>query len=201
MYQNFIEKLTFSLHNPLPGESAQMKMAPEGRHRLPINPVSQEAAVLILIFPRKDNPNIVFIKRNEYNGPHSGQISFPGGKFETSDLCFENTAKRETEEETGIDASKIELIGRLSALNIPVSGFTVYPFVGYTQEKPVWNHNPAEVQYLLEVPIDSITDPKAVQNEKRMVQNCPVNIPYFSLNNEKIWGATAMILAEFIALL
>ncbi len=140
------ETLSTMLRESLPGEAAQNKFSPELREGPSYAEALEDegeqedecrsAAVLILLYPDKDHLRTVFMKRNEYDGPHSGQISFPGGMFEKVDLDLEQTALRETEEEIGVDAGKIDVLGRLTPLFIPVSNFCVTPYVGWITGQP-----------------------------------------------------------------
>jgi 8-oxo-dGTP pyrophosphatase MutT (NUDIX family) len=181
----------------LPGESAHLKMAPEFRGDFHHSDTVQTAAVMILIFPYPKSLHTIFIKRNEYPGPHSAQVSFPGGIFEPEDKNMKETALRETREETGID-KEIEILGRLTPLYIPVSNFCVTPFIGWVEEVPGFDPDSSEVQYLIEVPIAAIFDRSIRHSEKIKGHEIEFMAPFYSLNNEKIWGATAMMLSEFI---
>ena len=114
------------MQQKLPGEEAQLLMAPTFRGHTVSAEEAVQAAVLALFYPSDNNTFLVFIKRNEYDGPHSAQISFPGGARETGDLSLKETAIRETREELGIHGN-IEVLGSLTSLHIPVSNFLVTP--------------------------------------------------------------------------
>jgi 8-oxo-dGTP pyrophosphatase MutT (NUDIX family) len=197
-YKGFIKNLEEGLKNPLPGQDFQFSMAPEVRREMDYVTPGRPAAVMILLFPDADRIKIVFIKRTEYNGPHSGQISFPGGMFEIFDKDLEATAIRETTEETGISGIKINILGKLSLLHIPVSNFTVHPFVGVLQEIPVFKPDPAEVKYLITEDLSDFFNPFCRIREEWTLFGEAVNVPIFSINSHQIWGATAMILSEFL---
>jgi 8-oxo-dGTP pyrophosphatase MutT (NUDIX family) len=141
------------------------------------------------------------MKRPDYDGAHSGQISFPGGKVETDDENLEQTALRETSEELGILKNKIQILGKLSPLKIQVSGFEVNPFVGFINEKPFWKPDPDEVAYLIEAPVTELLNPSISKIENWKLHNTNVDVPFYKIENEKIWGATAMILSEFIEII
>lgn len=196
----FIEKIRNALKEDLPGTNAQQKMAPEGRGLLPKmnNPVS--AAVMVLIFQHNDQLSTIYIKRNVYNGPHSGQISFPGGKKETYDESIIHTALRETKEELGADLN-IEILGSLTTLDIPISNFVVQPMVGYIKDKFTLNPDISEVQYVIYTPFELLIQQKNTLSMPMQSLIGKVNAPYYSFNNEIIWGATAMITCEFIEIL
>lgn len=189
------------LGGKLPGEKAQFQMAPSYRGRITSSGEPVDAAVLALLYPSAfgGKLNLVFIKRNEYDGPHSAQISFPGGARDAGDLSLEDTAIRETREEVGI-GGKIELLGSLTPLHIPVSNFMVYPKVGWMEETPEFNPDPSEVQYVVEASLDSLLDPSNQESETLYHHEMPVEAPYYRVGEEKIWGATAMILSELLEL-
>ena len=195
------EKIRSLLNGDLPGERAQVKMRPADRLAYIDKDKCREAAVLILLYPDADSIHVVFIKRNEYNGPHSGQISFPGGMKELSDKDFMQTALRETEEEIGIAGSDIDILGNLSTFFIPVSNFCVYPYVGWYNKKPVFKPDKTEVQYLICPSLEALVHPENRKTGQFLRQGKPVTTPYIAIDKEMIWGATAMMLSEFIDLL
>lgn len=195
------EKIALFLNGKLPGGRSQEKMKPEDR----IQPLTgndfREAAVLLLLYPDMENIRLVFMKRNEYDGPHSGQISFPGGMKEESDEDYVRTALRETEEEIGVPSISIDILGALSKILIPVSNFCVYPFVGWINEVPSFSPDESEVQYLICPTLSSLCNPENKKTGHFLRKGKPVLTPYFDTESEIIWGATAMILSEFIDLL
>jgi 8-oxo-dGTP pyrophosphatase MutT (NUDIX family) len=187
------------LRHKLPGEKAHLRMAPTFRG----DPTSMEdavqAAVLVLFYPSDGKTHLVFIKRNEYDGPHSAQVSFPGGARETGDNTMEETALRETREEIGV-SGPIEILGSLTPLHIPVSNFIVYPFLGWMEETPVFRPDPTEVQYIIEVSLKELLDPANRDSETRYHHAQPIVAPFYRVGKEKIWGATAMMLSEVLLL-
>ncbi len=187
------------LKQKLPGEKAQLLMAPNFRGHLssPGKPV--EAAVLVLFYPSDGKMHLVFIKRNEYDGPHSAQVSFPGGAKEADDLSLEETALRETREELGI-REQIEVLGALTPLHIPVSNFMVYPFVGWMEQRPVFQPDSSEVQYVIEAPLRDLLDPANGDSETIYHHEQSIEAPFYRVGKEKIWGATAMMLSEVLFL-
>jgi 8-oxo-dGTP pyrophosphatase MutT (NUDIX family) len=196
-FENYIERLKKAFQNPLPGIDAQFLMAPSGRKEFMYPGVPEKAAVLLLIYPKNQEPHIVFIKRPEYPGAHSNQISFPGGKYEQIDSDLKTTAIRETIEELGDKLDNIEIIGKLTPLLIPVSGFEVHPFVGSINYKPIWNPDPKEVLYILESSIRLLNNPETKKIETWNFKGADREVPFYKINKEKIWGATAMILSEY----
>ena len=187
------------LSKKLPGEQAQIRMSPTFRGQITSGSLAKKAAVLALFYPSEGKLHLVFIKRNEYDGPHSAQISFPGGIREEGDLSLEDTALREAREEVGIDG-EIEVLGKLTPLHIPVSNFMVYPFVGWMNFTPVFRPDPSEVQYVVEAALEDLLDPSNKDSETLFHHDMPIEAPYYRVGKEKIWGATAMMLSELLQL-
>ena len=187
------------LQKALPGEAAQLLMAPTFRGSFPDQGHAVRAAVLILLYPCQGETKLVFMKRNEYKGPHSGQVSFPGGAWEATDGTLERTAIRECREEIGVRES-IEILGALTPLHIPVSNFLVSPFVGWMENTPLFHPDPTEVQYVIEVSLRELLDPALRDSETLYHHKRSVEAPYYRVGEDKIWGATAMMLSEFLEL-
>lgn len=172
------------------------------------------AAVLLLVYPT-DSPKIAsagetrlylpMMKRPPRSGPHSGQISFPGGAHEPEDANLEQTALRESEEELAIRAENVRVLGRLSQLYVPPSGFLVSPYVGWSDARPNFRPDPREVAAVLEIPLAHLMAPETRQSEERDWPGGPSTVPYFRFaeadREHKIWGARAMMMAEFLAVL
>jgi 8-oxo-dGTP pyrophosphatase MutT (NUDIX family) len=188
-----------ALKQVLPGEKAQLQMAPAFRGSFPDQGEPVPAAVLILLYPVEEEMHLVLIKRNVYKGPHSGQVSFPGGAWEAGELSLEHTAIRETREEIGIQGD-VEILGALTPLHIPVSNFLVSPFVAWIDQHPVFHPDPSEVQYVIEVSLRQLLDPEALDSEILYHRGRPMKTPFYRVGREKVWGATAMILSEFLQL-
>lgn len=174
-------------------------MAPTFRGNLTSMGLAIEAAVLVLFYPSDGKIHMVFIKRNEYDGPHSAQVSFPGGVREADDLSLEETALRETREELGTDG-QIEVLGALTPLHIPVSNFMVYPFVGWMEKSPAFRPDPSEVQYVIEVALTDLLDPSNRDSETLYHHEQSIEAPFYRVGKDKIWGATAMMLSEVLHL-
>jgi 8-oxo-dGTP pyrophosphatase MutT (NUDIX family) len=187
------------LSGDLPGKKAQWLMAPEYRGENGADEYPIPAAILILMYPLDGKTGLVFMKRNEYDGPHSAEVSFPGGAWEEADGSLARTAVRETREELGV-TGEIELLGQLTDLDIPVSNFRVTPFVAHTPEKPVFRPDPSEVQYVIESTVEALLDPSARKTETLNFRGMQLEVPFYDVNGEKIWGATAMMLCEFLQL-
>lgn len=201
-----IQKIENALHYPLPGDEAQAKMAPEGRRpgeRFSIiQPDHREAAVLLLLYPVQDKGlHFSLIQRQTYEGVHSGQIAFPGGSREAGEL-YRDTALRETFEEIGVPSANISILGALSPLYIPPSNFMVYPFVGYYPFQPQFKMQTREVAKIIQIPISELFEKNIEGRETREHSLLgKIEIPYYNLGGYKIWGATAMVLSEFIQIM
>lgn len=200
MHEQFLKTLRLKLSSSLPGKKAQQKMAPSFRSFKNYADSLRDAAVLILLYPKKDQIYTVLIKRNVYNGPHSGQISLPGGGCEPADKSLEYTALRETQEEIGINADKISIIGRITELIIPVSNFCVHPYIGWLPDVPSYIPDAKEVQFLMEVKLNQFIDTENIKSTIINKEGQSIFTPYYEINGEMIWGATAMILSEFMEL-
>lgn len=201
MYTEWLKQLIDELAKPLPGLEAQQRLSPPGVDHSPAGKSEKESAVLIVLYNDAGKTRTLFIKRAEYDGVHSGQVSLPGGMFKQSDINLRNTALRETFEETGIPESSVEIIGSLTALYIPVSGITVHPFVGFCRNKPTLTPDPTEVKYIIEAGIEELLNPDNQKYKVMQIGEKEVDIPYFDIYGEHIWGATAMIMSEFLEII
>ncbi len=198
----FIHFLKLRLKQPLPGVDAQKRLAPDIRQLITDEPdkVNIQSSVLLLLFPDNGIWHIVLIKRSEYNGVHSGQIGFPGGKMMNGETELQ-TALRETAEEIGINPVKIKILGKITPLFIPVSKTLVNPFVGYMMQRPVFTPCKKEVDYVIELPVINLLQPNAVVVENLHIRGYSIKAPGYKTGNDFIWGATAMMLGEFVELL
>lgn len=196
----FIDKLRARLAANLPGEDAQFGMAPMARPRmreaLAAAPVVYQSAVLLYLFPKREQWHIVLMKRPDYDGTHSGQVSIPGGRLEPGESHLQ-AALREFEEEIGVGVDDRNLLGKLSDLFIPPSNYLVKPFVAYALTPPRYAPDPLEVAEIIELPVDWLLSDVAV-GRGRVKLSSGVNIvsPYFDVAGHVVWGATAMILNE-----
>ncbi len=189
------------LKAPLPGINAQIKLKPEIRNFSKETGDEKKAAVLTLLFPINNRIHIAFIKRTDYDGPHSGQISFPGGMLEKTDKDYIHTSLRESEEEIGVLKKDIKIIGNLSSLFVPISNIRVFPIVGYMNSTPEFKIDDKEVQRMILIPLSHLTKKENILWESRKFENVKYQIPYFNYKLDKIWGATAMILSEFLTII
>lgn len=200
----FIDKLRSGLACGLPGEKAQFRMAPATRRRIVAAPEQvtalRQSAVLLYLFPHQDDGRddwgLVLMKRTEYDGAHSGQVSIPGGRLEPGE-SHRQAALREFHEETGVSVDDRQLLGRLSSLFIPTSNFLVHPFVAYTTQRPQFDPDPFEVAQLIEMLVSQLLSDASVQHGSVSLSNgVRVDTPYFDVQGHVVWGATAMILSE-----
>jgi len=193
------ERWRAELLGRLPGEKVQNRMAPtfRGTFSHQVEPV--RAAILALMYPSGGKIHLVFIKRNEYDGAHSGQVSFPGGVWEPGDHNLADTALRETREELGVTGD-IEILGTLTELHIPVSNYQVTPFVGWMDHTPEFSPEASEVQYIIETPLDALISPAARDTETMERHGKHIEAPFYKAGSDKIWGATAMMLSEVLEL-
>ena len=191
---------------PLPGRAAQLRMAPQPRPGWDPSLVPdglRDAAGLVLIYPHDGEWRVPLTLRASWMRQHTGQVSLPGGRVDFGET-IEQAALREAHEEVGVEAAAVEVIGRLTPLHIPVSGHLLHPVVGIAVARPAFRVAEAEVERLIEVPIRAFLAPDVVLREPRMRERPPLvmmDVPYFAIDGAKVWGATAMILAEFLALL
>ncbi|MCK4569849.1 MAG: CoA pyrophosphatase [Bacteroidales bacterium] len=205
--RSFKETLTKRLKGELPGLSSQMKMVPAVRRKEIENRSgygdAMKAAVLICFYPEEyGNIHLVLIRRNEYDGVHSGQISFPGGKYEEADSNLFHTALREAEEETNIHIEDVEILGAITSVYIPPSNYIVKPVIGWTSQKPDLIPDPSEVSEILPVSLDELTNPANLQVRKIPHREFNIiGVPCFYIQGHVIWGATAMMLSEMIDIL
>jgi len=199
------DKLSKRLALDLPGRAAQEIMAPrpieESRFKENPNFPAKLGGVMLLLFERDNELWIPLIKRPEYNGHHSGQVSFPGGKKEKSDLDLIQTAIRETEEEVGIAENQFELLGSLSELFIIASNFKVLPSIGFLSKEPIYRLEEKEVESILEVSLSQLKDERKRGIETMHFGQYTIHSPYFDVEGHMVWGATAMMLSEFLAVM
>ncbi len=187
------------LKKELPGVCFQNQMIPSHQLflKLPDSKAIKAAVSVIIYSPGKIPSQILLIKRTNYKGHHSGQISFPGGKVDKNDSSLYDTAIRECYEEIGVKLSVKEYLGILTPLNIQVSSFDVTPFVFYIDEKKDFILNDKEVQYLFPCYLSALLDKKNSKTTRFRVKEHEILAPYFDIEDEIVWGATSMILAEF----
>jgi 8-oxo-dGTP pyrophosphatase MutT (NUDIX family) len=198
-----IQRLNAALKSPLPGFTAQLRMAPRPRpgwYPGEIPEGLREGAGLVILFPVGDQLHTVLTVRHDKLPQHAGQVSFPGGAREPDEALTE-AALREGEEEVGLDPRSLRVLGCLSPLHIPASGFVLHPVVAHAHDRPALRPADGEVERILEVRIKDLRDPARIRAERRLLQDRYYDVPYFDVDGEKVWGATAMVLAELLWLL
>lgn len=199
-----IVSIQAALRRPLPGPEGQRRMAPS--HRPPPELYTnhsrgcRRAAVLLLLYPHQGELYTVLTARRRDLPDHPGQVSLPGGARQGRETV-EQTALREAQEELGLDAAQVTPLGRLTHLYIRPSHFCLQIVVGYTPHRPVWRPAAHEVAEVIETPIAHFLDPANQASEERLIDGQVRFIPFYRLGTHEVWGATAMVIAEFTAVL
>jgi 8-oxo-dGTP pyrophosphatase MutT (NUDIX family) len=189
---------------PMPGFRAQRRMTPNPRpgNKLyfEVEDISNKAGVLLLFYPWKDELYLVLTRRTDHVDFHKGQISLPGGRQEPEE-SLEQTALREAQEELKIDPDSVRILGRLTPLFIPPSNYCIYPVVGFSERRPDFQPETQEVAEVLEIPVHHLLEPESTHKEKWIIRGAEVEVPFYLFRGQKIWGATAMVLAELVEVL
>lgn len=200
-------QLRARLAGPLPGLAAQLRLAPSPRvgwdpDRVPEG--LRDAAALVLVYPDQGRWFLPLTVRGAELRSHTGQVSLPGGSVD-ADESIEMAALREASEEIGVAPASVRLLGRLTPLHIPVSGFLLHPVVGVVDARPQFLPAAWEVARIIEVPVATLLDAAVLKRERQVRQRdgraVEMDVPFFDVDGEKVWGATAMVLAEFLALI
>lgn len=200
MWPSLLDQLQQRLQQPLPGVEAHEPLRatstglikPKFDHSLPPKPGS----VMILLYPDSGQIKFPLTKRHEYLGAHGGQVSLPGGKAEPGETAIE-TALRETEEEIGVKAQQIKVIGELSQFFVMPSNFMVIPVVGFVEQRPVYQAQQSEVVRIIEGDISDLIRTDAIRTKEILAAKMyPMLAPHFEIEGEVVWGATAMMLNE-----
>jgi 8-oxo-dGTP pyrophosphatase MutT (NUDIX family) len=203
---DLFKKLEMRLKQPLPGINVQKEMSAYAGGKTGIdfnfNGIPKESSVLIVLFESGGDVFFPLIQRPLYTGVHSGQIGLPGGKVEEHDIDRIDTALRETEEEIGVKADDVKVLGKLTELYVQASHYNVMPVVGYLPYRPEYIPDPEEVSRVIDGEVgDLISSEKRKVKELLIRDKYKIMAPYFDIKNEIVWGATAMILSEFSAIL
>jgi len=202
-FSAIVAALDAALARPLPAGVAHLRMAPRPRRPWPDGfdrARIRDAAGLVLITPIDDRAHVVLTVRAPNLGRHGGQVSLPGGVIEPGE-AHEAAALREAHEEVGLDRANVRILGRLTAIEIPVSGFRLHPVVGVAPQRPSFTAADAEVAQILLIAIDELMSPGCLTAVERPRGDQVVVAPTFRIGGHEIWGATAMVLAELLVLL
>ncbi|HEY4617162.1 MAG TPA: CoA pyrophosphatase [Flavobacterium sp.] len=201
-FQYFLEYVPNLAEAKLPAMEAHIKMAPFERIESMKNDVSKGknpkmAAVMMLFYPKNGMTHLVLIVRNSYEGVHSAQIAFPGGKYEAGDENFSETALRETQEEVGVNPAIIDVVKSFTEVYIPPSNFIVHPFLGICKEEICFVLDPSEVSSIIELPLSIFLNDEILVEAKLSTSYAKeINVPAFDIEGHIVWGATAMMLSE-----
>ncbi|WP_420628612.1 NUDIX hydrolase [Candidatus Leptofilum sp.] len=155
--------------------------------------------VLLLLYPHQQRTYLVLTRRRDDLNAHAGQISFPGGRQEPGETAVQ-AALRETEEEIGVPSRQLAVLGELTSIYIPPTDYEVHPFVGWVNggERPSFVPEVREVAEILEVPLGHLLNPTTREVGPIPVRGATYTVPYYSVGGHKVWGATAIILSEFL---
>jgi 8-oxo-dGTP pyrophosphatase MutT (NUDIX family) len=205
-FDAFVDGLRARLDDPLPGHAAHASMAPRSsvrREALSTEGRScREAGVLALLFfgARPETPpTLVLTVRRDDLPDHGGQVSFPGGQREPADASLQDTALREAREEVDLDPNPVRVLGGLTPLYVPPSNFCVHPFVGVMDHEPMLRPTDREVGQILRVPLPHLLSPETRVVETWTLHGSEVDVPFYAVEDQAVWGATAMMVAELLA--
>lgn len=198
----------------MPGDAAHARFSPRppggGSFARKVPADARQAAALILLYPSAPGSDDAGLQLSSFSLPltvrhadlpdHAGQISLPGGRIDAGETA-EAAALREAQEEIGVDPASVRILGSLTPLYVMVSRFVVTAFIGVVNARPDFQPASREVAELLEVPLSQLHDPSVLQWGTRTREGYIVDFPYFQIGDHQVWGATAMMLGEFITIL
>ena len=202
-FTDVVTRLEAALRGTLPGADAQALMSPRPPRewQAHFNPARvRQAAGLLLLFPRGPHAHLVLTVRAGTLERHSGQVSLPGGAVDPGE-SLERAALREAHEEIGLRMEDVQTLGALTPIDIHVSGFRLHPILGTTSAPPDLQPSDSEVARILEIPVDQLMDPRCLGWKALTRDGRAVTAPAFLVEDAEIWGATAMVLAEFLTVL
>jgi 8-oxo-dGTP pyrophosphatase MutT (NUDIX family) len=202
--EDLLARIEKGLWAPLPGIPAQLAMVPEPRpgHKAyyEVEDSCRKAGVLVLLYIKAGRLLVLLTRRTEHVLHHRGQISLPGGEQHPGE-SLEATALRETVEELGADLGAVRVLGRLTPLYIPPSNYCIYPTVAFVPGPLEFRIQPEEVAEVIEAPVDRLAAPESVRRETWHYGGQDHEVPFYEFEGHKIWGATAMVLAELLAVI
>ena len=179
---------------------ARLAVLPPGAAAAPRAPGSVAAAVLVPVFEADGEVSVILTKRPETMPSHQGEIAFPGGKHDpVLDADLRATALREAREEIGLDPDDVEIVARLEGISTVASRFVITPFVGFLPGRPVLTPDPREVTRVFEVPLSELMADGVYREERWDGPMLDLDVHFYELADETVWGATARILTGFLA--
>lgn len=187
----------------LPGPAAHLRLSPKPRpgwDPWQVPEGQRPAAALALFYPWEGQPHLLLTERSHALPDHPGQVALPGGAVEAGET-IETAALREAQEEVGLDPVAVRVLGRLSPLHIPISGFVLCPVVGVTDVRPRFRPDPVEVHRVIEIPLDHFADASRIGFFRRNYQKTDLDIPFIDVDGARLWGATGMVMCELLELL
>jgi len=201
-YPQLVARLEHALKAPLPGTAAHAPLAPRPRRQWPdgfdVSTIRQ-AAALLPVFPVANQAYLLLTVRARTLERHGGQVSMPGGVIDPGETV-EQAALREAHEEIGLEPKDVRVLGALTPVDIPVSGFRLYPVVAALDRHPVLSPSDHEVAAILEIALDDLLDPGCLRTANRIGGGRTVIVPAFHVADHEIWGATALVLSEVLTL-
>ena len=201
MHKDKIQALQDAIATDLLGWEAQKIMSPLVTDRYQESTKdSKQAAVAVILYPNGEGIiHMIYIKRPAHPlDKHSGQISFAGGQREDGDDSLQVTALREMYEELGIDPESVTVLGQLTSIYVYVSDFYVEPYVVYMDALPKFLLQESEVAYTIEVPLKQLVEQPQLKTTITIRGTELPDVPYYDLNGDVLWGATAMITSELL---
>jgi len=192
------------LAGTLPGLDAQLRFMPTpprtGWKPGEFPSDARIAAGLLLLYPGENGASIPLTVRASGLRRHPGQVSLPGGATDPGETLAQ-AALREAHEEIGVDPAAVRILGELTPVHVLVSGFTLHPIVGITHQRPTFAPAAHEVESIVEISIEDLKDASSIRQGTRTREGVAIEYPYFDLKGHQVWGATAMILGEFVCLI